>query len=298
MDGARISNLLIGALSTGWHRWATWFVCVSAICLLGALRTETDVDFTFASLAILPVLVIAWVGGRKQGLVGAFIAAAMWTVADIAADRQFSTDWIPWANALTLMMTYGLVALLAAQVRHQFEREYQHASQDALTGLQNRRAFLEAGTAEVERARRYAHPLAVIFLDLDDFKQLNDTRGHEVGDEALQATAQALLGALRSSDRVARLGGDEFGVLLPEIDHDAAAEAGRKICLAVNAALERFSPVKASIGTGWFGKADREFSEMLKVADELMYEAKERAKKKRLVRNVSHAKPVRLAVAI
>ncbi|BCB27207.1 hypothetical protein SKTS_20930 [Sulfurimicrobium lacus] len=278
MKMARISKFLLGTFWTGWRRWAAWSICIGAIFLLGALRSATDADFTFASLVILPVLAIAWIDGKRNGLLVAFLAAAMWTVADIAAERQFSTQWIPWSNALTRLMTYSLVALLAAQVRLQFEREHELATRDALTGLLNRRAFLEAGSAEVERAKRYARPLTVIFLDLDDFKQLNDAKGHDAGDAALQATAKALLSTLRSSDRVARMGGDEFAVLLPEIGYDAAVEAGRKISIAVSAALAAFPPVKASLGIAWFGEADRLFPEMLKAADGLMYEVKESGK--------------------
>ena len=248
------------------------------LLVLGALRAATDAEFAFASLAVLPVLVIAWIGGKRNGLFAAFLAAAMWAVGDIASGRQFSALWIPWANAVTRLMTYSLVALLAAQLRTQLEREHEHATQDALTGVQNRRAFLEAGGVEVERAARYAHPLAVVFLDLDDFKQLNDTKGHDAGDAALRTTASALRDVLRSSDRVARLGGDEFAVLLPEIEYDAAVETGQKISVAVNSALRDFPPVKGSIGVAWFGEVDRPFPAMLKAADEVMYEAKESGK--------------------
>lgn len=275
MEKASKSDFLLAAFWVGWRRWAAWSVCISAIALLGALRTATDTDFTFASMAVLPVLVIAWIGGKRDGLVVAFLAAAGWIAGDIiVSERQFSAQWIPWANAATRLMTYSLVALLADQARLQFEREHAHATRDALTGLENRRAFLEVGASEVERAKRYAHPMAVIFLDLDDFNQLNDTRGHAAGDAALRATARALKSALRSSDRVARLGGDEFAMLLPEIGYDAAVEAGRKVFLAANEALAKFPPVKGSIGVACFGEADRLFPAMLEAADELMYEVK------------------------
>jgi diguanylate cyclase (GGDEF)-like protein len=125
---------------------------------------------------------------------------------------------------------------------------------------------------------RYPHAMAVIYLDLDDFKKLNDSRGHAAGDAALQATAKVLLAALRSSDRVARLGGDEFGILLPETGYDAAVDAARKISNAANAALGAFPPVKISTGMAWFESADRSFPNMLKAADDLMYEVKESGK--------------------
>ncbi len=264
---------LVGVAWTGWRRGAAWAVCVGTVLALGAIRTGTDVELTFASLALLPVLFIAWIDGKRNGVLMAFLATAMWAAADIASERQFSASWIPWANAATRLMIYSIVALLAAQVRLQLDRERECANEDALTGLQNRRGFLAAGAGEVERATRYGFPLSVLFLDLDDFKQINDTRGHASGDAALRATARAL-GALRSSDRVARMGGDEFAILLPEIGYEAALEAGRKIALAVNRALRDFPPVKASIGVAWFARSDRPFPEMLKQADKLMYQAK------------------------
>jgi diguanylate cyclase (GGDEF)-like protein len=279
MEKPNLATLLLTTPWSGWRRWAAWSACGSAIFLLGLLRTATDADFTFASLVVLPVLAIAWIGGKRDGLVVAFLASTVWIVGDItASERQFSAEWVPWANAVTRLMTYSLVVLLAAKIRRQLAKEHEYATRDALTGLQNRRAFLEAGAAEVERAKRYGHSMAVIFLDLDDFKQLNDSKGHDAGDAALRATAKALIAALRSSDRIARLGGDEFAVLLPEIECAAASEAGRKVLLAVNAALQAFAPVKASIGIAWFMEADRLLPAMLKAADELMYEVKESGK--------------------
>ncbi len=274
MEESKISDFLHDELWTGWRRWAAWSICISSIFLLGALRTETDAELAFASFALFPVLFIAWVGGKRNGLIMAFLGAAMWAVTDIVSERQFSASWLPWANAVTRLVTYSLVAFLAATIRQQFDKEREHATCDVLTGLKNRRAFLSAGASEVERSKRYKHPLAIVFLDLDNFKQLNDTKGHDVGDAALQVSASALLGVLRSSDRVARLGGDEFAILLPEVGYDEAVEAGHKISVSVNSSLVDFPPVTGSIGIAWFGEADRDFLAMLKAADELMYEVK------------------------
>jgi diguanylate cyclase (GGDEF)-like protein len=217
----------------------------------------------------------------------AFLAAAMRGIGDLTSERQFSAPWIPWANVVTRFFTYTLVAFLAAQVRLQFEAEYERATHDPLTGLQNRRAFLQAGAEEVARSTRYSHSIAVIFLDLDEFKKLNDTRGHDSGDEALRRAAEALLSALRTSDRIARLGGDEFAVLLPEIGYDAALEAGRKAHAAMNTALERYPPVTVSAGVAWFESTDRLFPEMVKAADELMYEVKKSGKARMLSRRIA-----------
>lgn len=274
MENERSREILVGSFWIGWRRWFARAFCLSAIVSLGMLRTATDAEFTFASLALLPVLAIGWVDGKRIGVLFAFLAATMWGISDFVAANRFSAPWIPWTNAAIRLITYTLAALFAAHARSQISRERERAILDSLTGLHNRRAFLEVGVAEVNRAKRYKHPLAVIFIDLDNFKSLNDTMGHDAGDAALRMTAEALGGSLRASDCVARLGGDEFAVLLPEVAFDSAVETGRKLSFAVNAALDSFAPVKCSLGVAWFSGTDHSFTDMVKAADKLMYEAK------------------------
>lgn len=158
-------------------RFAAWFAGVVIIAVLGFLRAATDAEYVFASAAIIPVVAVAWIGGRKDGIILSLLAAVMWTSADLLAERQFSAGWIPYVNGLTRLATYGFVVHLTARVRTLLEREREIASHDALTGLLNRRAFFEAGKAEANRSRRYGHPLAVAFLDLDDFKRPSTTAG-------------------------------------------------------------------------------------------------------------------------
>lgn len=280
-----------------WLRWLAGPVCIAAILALGLLRTATDAEFSFASLVLLPVIFIAWINGKWAGLLFSLLAAAMWAAGDIAAERSFSAEWIPWVNMITRLTTYSLVTLLVAELHRQMEREHAQATQDALTHLSNRRAFEEAGESEIDRSQRYAHSLALVFLDLDDFKCLNDTHGHEAGDAALQTCARTLLATLRSSDHVARIGGDEFAVLLPELDYAAASEAGRKICASLELALKPFPPVKASVGVAWFESADRPFVDMLKAADELMYAAKQHGKGQTKIQRFTAKAPVTAAPA-
>jgi diguanylate cyclase (GGDEF)-like protein len=188
------------------------------------------------------------------------------------------TFYIEHLGLLAVTVEALLLALvLAGQfalLRRQFELEHEYATRDPLTGLQNRRAFLEGGNIEVERSKRYSHPLAVIFLDLDNFKKLNDTEGHDVGDAALQDIAKALLNTLRANDLVARLGGDEFSIMLPEVEYEDCVIASRKISHAIKHALLNYPPVTSSIGVTWYEQPDRDFGNMMKAADELMYQAK------------------------
>lgn len=280
-----LTNLLFANVWVGWGRWLMSLISLSIIILLGIIRVKTDAEFAFASLALLPVIVITWFGGRRYGELFALIATIMWLMSDLTSDKQYSFVWVPWLNATTVLITYSIIVFLLSVVRQQLAREREYATYDFLTGLQNRRTFLEKGNSEVLRSTRYNHPLAVIFLDLDNFKLLNDTNGHNVGDEALRVTANALQKSLRVTDQVGRLGGDEFAAILPEIDYESAVETMHKVHTDINNALLSFAPVKASIGIACFEKSGFTFTEMLKLADELMYEVKACNKGNLLTRN-------------
>jgi diguanylate cyclase (GGDEF)-like protein len=256
-------------------RWIAWPTAIGVLVLLASIRVTSKADFAVTSLALIPVLLVTWVIGRSQGLLVAVLATATWFCADVFADVSDLGSWVPWANAAVRLATYSLLAVLAAKVSQLLEWERESATRDELTGLANRRNFLRAGEFEVQRSRRYAHPVAIVFLDLDQFKGLNDSQGHAAGDAALRTTAQALLGVARTTDCVARLGGDEFAVLLPEVDREAARDAATRMSAAVDGALESAFPgVSASVGVAWFGNPAPPIAEMIKTADSLMYESK------------------------
>jgi diguanylate cyclase (GGDEF)-like protein len=222
----------------------------------------------------VPVYLVAWAGGFRHGLGAALLAAILWFISGLLGTPAHDARWNLLLNGFTRFLTYLLVVYLTARVRALLLQEAAAARRDPLTGLLNRRVFHEIGHGEVLRASRYHHPLAIAFVDLDRFKQLNDSKGHEVGDRALSAVGRALSAALRSTDCVARLGGDEFGIILPEIDQIGAAAAGDKLAAEINAALRPFAHVSASIGIAWFEYATGDFEALLKEADAVMYRIK------------------------
>lgn len=153
------------------------------------------------------------------------------------------------------------------------------ASSDSLTELDNRRCFFDKAAAEVERARRYGHPLSLQMLDIDHFKAINDRFGHVAGDKVLKALADVLRANLRHSDVAARLGGEEFAVLLPETTIDDAfvhAERIRKsvAALSIIHALDHMA-VTVSIGIAGIGAGDSSIEPVLMRADNSLYQAKE-----------------------
>ena len=178
---------------------------------------------------------------------------------------------IHW-NAGVRLGVFGLTALLVTRLR----RETDAARTDALTGLANRRAFVEAAEKELARARRYRRAFSVLYLDADGFKRINDTRGHRAGNEALSAAARGLLAALRDTDLAARLGGDEFAVLLPETDGAEATVVVERVRLAMSDALRNAGfELSFSIGTtSLAGELPESVETLLSQADHAMYEIK------------------------
>jgi len=166
-----------------------------------------------------------------------------------------------------------------ARLKLALKREKDDARADFLTHVANRRAFYEAASTESTRARRYHRPLTLLYIDLDNFKQVNDSLGHDVGDELLVHVATTLRSNVRTTDVVARLGGDEFTLLLPETDHNAASVVAEKLRTRLLDSMQAKKwPVTFSIGLASFAPPPASVDEMIKRADEAMYSAKLRGK--------------------
>jgi diguanylate cyclase (GGDEF)-like protein len=183
---------------------------------------------------------------------------------------------------LIAVVGIALATLLAALVliwsRSERMQELQRqASHDPLTGLKNRRRFDEDLRTELARSRRDKSVGAVLMLDLDNFKQVNDTLGHPAGDRLIVDIAGVLSGRMRATDIVARLGGDEFAVVLPRCELDEAEDLADGIANSIRLHTppgEAAPPITASIGIATFGPRSGGFEEVLSAADNALYEAK------------------------
>ncbi len=155
----------------------------------------------------------------------------------------------------------------------------QKADTDELTGLRNRRSLFELGAREVERAIRFNHPLSILMIDLDYFKQVNDHFGHPVGDRLLTALADQFRSNLRNVDLIARYGGDEFVILLPENSSEQAIEIAHRIQKAIrNTYIETAqgkASVDASIGIAELNSRITTLAELIEIADRALYSAKQ-----------------------
>ncbi|RMH10729.1 MAG: EAL domain-containing protein, partial [Gammaproteobacteria bacterium] len=153
------------------------------------------------------------------------------------------------------------------------------ADHDPLTNLFNRRRFSEELQHMIERAERYSHTGALLYFDLDKFKYINDTSGHQAGDELIKIVATMLSKTVRAGDVTGRLGGDEFAVILPETSEHDAIEVAKKILTQLNqthlSLNSRTHRVTASIGIALFPRHGNNVHDLLAAADLAMYQAKE-----------------------
>jgi len=233
----------------------------------------TGDETAFTLLYLGPIALVTWTAGRAWGAATCLASAVAWLEANRSLHSRLPPGLLYW-NLGIQAAEFLVVALLLAALRERLEAEGALARTDPLTGIPNRRSFLEAAERELERARRQASPLSLACLDVDDFKRINDTLGHEAGDRVLVAVARALVDSVRRVDVVARLGGDEFALLLPDTAAERAASLFPRLRQRLCEAFAEEERVSVSIGAVTLHEAPRDVDEMLRAADRLLYAVK------------------------
>ena len=226
-------------------------------------------------------------------LVPCFCAIIGWSL----GGEYFVTGTTQQAVEIAGILLTGAVGLaLASYVKRrniQVERAYSAhleelsqrlrslAYRDSLTDLYNHRYFHEQLKHEVERANRYSQPVSVILMDLDHFKEVNDTYGHLMGDKVLTLIGQVINNQVRGADVAARYGGDEFAIILPDTPLEAAEATARKLAKAIATgrtyagSLSESVPLSISYGVACCPDEARSVSELIQLADDRLYAAKD-----------------------
>jgi diguanylate cyclase (GGDEF)-like protein len=245
------------------------------VLVVALVDYATGTELRVFPLYFVPVLAVSLRLGRWPGLGAAAVCALAWELSNHLAGMRGSRPAVGIANLVVMALAFGSIALLGARQRESLRRERAISRTDSLTGLLNGRGFYEAAAVELTRSTRYRRPLTLAYVDLDDFKEVNDRLGHARGDAALVAVARALRRACRSTDIVGRLGGDEFVVLFPETGKDAAEAALVKLRTRVQqAGSEDGGRVTASIGSVSFAKPPADVEALVQEADKVMYAVK------------------------
>jgi diguanylate cyclase (GGDEF)-like protein len=260
------------------HRPPRWQVFAAPLLLLGAVSWIDYIlgaSVNLLALYFVPLLVAGWHLGKKGAVLFTALATAAWLAQVVASG---AVQWSPlvWAiNTLATATGFLVVAILVALLRNAIDRERDHARTDPLTGLANRRQLEEGAGVPLALCRRIGSAATMVSVDLDNFKAVNDTLGHQRGDDVLRAFGDILRRFVRTSDFAARMGGDEFCLFLP----DTSALEGSVLMDRIRAAAEaspmfRSCDVSLSIGSYTEDPVHSELEAMLSAADARMYEAK------------------------
>lgn len=245
------------------------------IALTGVLDFASGVEYRVFPLYFLPICLVGWRLGHVQTLFAAWLSAATWLVSNYEAGMTYSATSVWVVNTITQGVSFSAVGVLMVMSQRAFRLAQARSRTDALTRLLNASAFAEDAARLAAMCERHKRPLTVAYLDLDDFKRVNDEFGHAQGDLVLATVGTVLRETARETDLVARLGGDEFAIALAETD-----AAGAEIVLSrlrarlMHALTGAPRPVTVSIGAVVSTQRHPPIEQLLKKADAQLYGAK------------------------
>lgn len=193
--------------------------------------------------------------------------------------RYQGSLWVYFWNHLGVTFFYLIFVFLIVKMKQLLIKEAELSRTDSLTGLANFRSLEEYLEREIEHSRRYGHSLASIYIDCDNFKEVNDTMGHSTGNDLLRVISGKLRSSFRKTDFLARLGGDEFCIILSDINAKLCQEIVLKMKQNLDKIIDEGNwPVTFSIGMAHFPVMPETAEELLRQADQAMYEAKNKGK--------------------
>ncbi len=259
-------------------RAAILSIALVMLAALGIIDVETGYEISFSIFYLAPILLPAWYSRRVDAVLISLLSAAMWGWADVTSGHAYSHSAIPVWNSIMRLGFFLIISFSIRRIRELLVKEQTLSRTDFLTKAANSRSFYEFLRMEAERSLRTGRPFSIAYIDVDNFKTVNDTLGHDAGDELLRSIAATIRATIRSLDMVARLGGDEFAVLYPETGEEQVRTVADKMkeSLLAMAAGHRW-PVTFSLGVITCRGAC-ETDEIIRQADHLMYGVKQEGK--------------------
>ena len=246
---------------------------------VGILDFSTGNEIVISLFYLIPIALVTWLVGQWLGIVASIISSAVWVGTDVAAGGPYLATSIYIWNTFIVLGFFVIVALLLSALQKALEHEREMAHTDYLTGAMNRRFFFELLQMEIDRSQRYAHPFTIAYIDIDNFKEVNDRFGHISGDQVLNLVVKRARWHIRKTDLVARLGGDEFALLFPETSQESAQIILSKIQPEILAGMQSANwPVTISIGALTCVGAPPGTQEVIGMVDDLMYSVKHTGK--------------------
>jgi diguanylate cyclase (GGDEF)-like protein len=253
-----------------------WLHIIAVVASLEIALTVALADLSFATYYTFIAIYVAYVFRDRRWIAAHIGFAALLTFAPLIYSDESAREILIDSLILvpTLILAGVSVAFLRERLESSEERYRDLSERDPLTGVGNYRMLTVRVPQELRRHRRYGHCLALFVIDLDDFKRINDSYGHQRGDAVLQDVGLALMAGVRDHDVVVRQGGDEFAIVAPETDRVAADQLGDRLAAAVGRISADGNPVGCSMGVARFPDDADTLEGLLAVADARLRSAK------------------------
>jgi len=256
-----------------------WCLEILFVVFLGAIDYLTGYELTFSLFYLAPISLVSWFKGKRIGLWISAISSLAWFLADYLSGNRYSNPSIYVWNTLIRLTFFLIVTSLLSALRKAYLATQSQARVDFVSGAFSVGYFYTLAKNEMERSARYKKPFTLLYIDLDNFKEINDLLGHSTGDRVLRTVADNILCRIRSNDTFARLGGDEFALLLPETGEDEARNVIARLHSDLSAIMQKHGwKVTFSIGAVTYKQPPESVDEMVKLADSTMYTVKSRSK--------------------
>jgi diguanylate cyclase (GGDEF)-like protein len=278
-NAAKRPKIAVGVYKKPLSRWIVVLGSFVLVIVIAVADYYDDPNISLFVLYLIPVFLTAWYVGRIWGFCMLAISIASMIIHDAAISSSLGQPFVPyWTIGLNLAIAFVFIDIADA-LKKALEREKIFSRIDYLTGAANSRYFFEVAAVEMSRAQRYRRPFTLAYIDLDNFKIVNDNFGHKEGDRFLVEVVKTIKQFIRAGDLIARVGGDEFVILLPETGYDAAELVMNRIRKKFVVVMQYNKwPATFSAGMVTCVSYEAGISEIMKIADNLMYEAKENGK--------------------
>ena len=246
---------------------------------IGYLDYLTETPMTFSLFYLVPVVLAAWHGGKRPGIIMGVMGSLVFLMAAHVLGTNFYHLIIAVWNSVMLLAFFLVIVMLLSFVKRLRHNEQNLVRNDTVTTAVNSRYFYEVLQNEIDRSKRYNRHFTLIYIDLDNFKKINEAFGRKEGDSALWHCVVTISGVLRKTDTIGRLGGDEFGCLLPETGFDAAGAVIGRLCAALEREMQLHKwATTFSMGTVTFETPPDTSDGAIKMVDSLMDAVKKAGK--------------------
>lgn len=252
---------------------------VALVVIIGVLDYLTGVELSLDIFLLIPVLLTSWYVNRTAGASIAILSAAVWALANYKARATFFTPFFFDLNVIERLGLFIVVVLLISELRVVFDRVERISRIDSLTKLLNPGAFYGTTTIELGRAERFKRPFTMAYLDVDNFKNINDEYGHLAGDDLIRIIGSVITHNIRAIDIAGRLGGDEFAIMLPETEEGQARDVVERLVAELSQVMaDKGYGTTLSIGVVTASQFPTTIDDVIRRADHAMYTVKKGGK--------------------